>query len=212
MPSAPAHQPGTRQRRTPLGFLRRSGPWLGAIVALGWVSPSEASFEFSRRRWDSMTEFLTLARSTLGAERVVLGAKLNWESLTEADAVLIIHPEVRVQFGEASAFLSAGGRLAISSAADNSGTLSLLMPSGDTYVWDHNAITKEVAFGIDTASSLLAYDIEELNFRAANVDGSTQVTEVGLIHSILCTVKFNLARLAGNELITVSSQAWLRAW
>jgi prepilin-type N-terminal cleavage/methylation domain-containing protein len=102
--------------------------------------------------------------------------------------------------------------MAISSAADNSGTLSLLMPSGDTYVWDHNAITKEVAFGIDTASSLLAHDIEELFFRAANVDGSTQVTEVGLIHSILCTVKFNLARPAGNELITVSSQAWLRAW
>ncbi len=102
--------------------------------------------------------------------------------------------------------------MAISSAADNSGTLSLLMPSGDTYVWDHNASTKEVAFGIGTASSLLARGIEELNFRAVKVDGSTQVTEVGLIHSILCTVKFNLTRPAGNELITVSSQAWLRAW
>ncbi len=102
--------------------------------------------------------------------------------------------------------------MAISSAADNSGTLSLLMPSGDTYVWDHNASTKEVIFGIDTASSLLAHGIEELNFRAAKVDGLTLVTEVGFIHSILCTVKFNLARPAGNELITLSSQAWLRAW
>ncbi len=102
--------------------------------------------------------------------------------------------------------------MAISSATDNSGTLSLLMPSGDTYVWDHNAFTKDMTFGIGTTSSLLAHGIEELNFRAVKVDGSTQVAEVGLIHSILCTVKFNLARPAGNELITVSSQAWLRAW
>ncbi len=60
-----------------------------------------------------MTEFLAVARGTLGRERVVLGAKLDWERLTPADAVLVIHPETRLQFGEASAFLSAGGRLAV---------------------------------------------------------------------------------------------------
>lgn len=102
--------------------------------------------------------------------------------------------------------------MAISSAVDNSGSLSLLMPNGEVCVWDHNASTKQVSFGIGTASSLLASGIEELNFRGTKVDGSTQITEVGLIHSILCTVKFNLTRPAGNELITISSQAWLRAW
>lgn len=60
-----------------------------------------------------MTKFLAVARETLGRERVVLGAKLDWESLTAADAVLVVHPTARLQFGEASAFLSAGGRLAI---------------------------------------------------------------------------------------------------
>lgn len=102
--------------------------------------------------------------------------------------------------------------VAISLAADNSGTLSLLMPSGDTYVWDHNGMTKEVTFGMDTASSLLARGIEELNFQATKVDGTTAATDVGLIHSVLCTVKFNLTRPTGNQLITVSTRASLRAW
>ena len=104
------------------------------------------------------------------------------------------------------------GVMAISSAADNSGTLSLLMPDGQTYVWDHDGGTKEVRFGIGSASSLLASGIEELNFRGIKVDGATQTTEVGMIHSILCTVKFNLTRPTGNALITVSSHAWLRSW
>ena len=102
--------------------------------------------------------------------------------------------------------------MAISSAADNSGSLSLLMPSGDTYVWDHNATTKEVSFGLGTADSLLAQGIEELNFQATNLDGSTLVSDVGLIHSVLCTVKFNLTRPSGSEPVTVSSRTWLRSW
>lgn len=130
------------------------------------------------------------------------------------------HDDDQLQRQQAAAVLRHIGRhvrqakavTAISTAADNSGTLSLLMPSGETYVWDHNGTTKEVSFGIDTASSLLALGIEELNFRAVKVDGVTQVAEVGLIHSIHCTVKFNLTRPAGNQLITVSSQACLRAW
>lgn len=106
----------------------------------------------------------------------------------------------------------ATGVMAISSAADNSGTLSLLMPNGQTFVWDHNGGTDQVNFGIGSASSLLASDITELNFRGLKVDGVTQTTEVGLIHSILCTVRFNLTRPSGTEQVTVSSQAWLRAW
>lgn len=102
--------------------------------------------------------------------------------------------------------------MSISSAADNSGALSLLMSNGETYVWDHNAGTKQVLFGVNSASSLLANNIEELNFRGLKIDGVTQTTEVGLIHSIICTVRFNLVRPAGNELVTLSSQGWMRSW
>jgi prepilin-type N-terminal cleavage/methylation domain-containing protein len=130
------------------------------------------------------------------------------------------HDDDQSQRQEAAAVLrhicrhvrQARGVMAISTAADNSGTLSLLMPNGQTFIWDHDGGTGRVNFGIGTASSLLASGIEELNFRGLKLDGVTQTTEVGMIHSILCTVRFNLTRPSGAEQITVSSQAWLRAW
>ncbi len=130
------------------------------------------------------------------------------------------HDDDQSQRQEAAAVLrhicrqarQARGVMAISTAADNSGTLSLLMPNGQTYVWDHDGSTNQVRFGVGTASSLLANGITELNFRGLKVDGVTQTTEVGMIHSILCTVRFNLTRPSGTQQITVSSQAWLRAW
>lgn len=130
------------------------------------------------------------------------------------------HEDDQSQRQEAAAVLrhlcrnirQARGVMAISTAADNSGTLTLLMPSGQTVVWDHDSGTKEVRFGVGSASNFLADDIEELNFRGLKLDGVTQTTEVGLIHSIVCTVRFNLVRPGGNELVTLSSQAWLRSW
>ena len=100
----------------------------------------------------------------------------------------------------------------ISSSSDNSGTLSLLMPSGDTYVWNHNSSTKQVLFGSGYASSLLATGIEELTFVAYNADGTTEVSEVGLIHAIRPIVKYNLVRPAGSQTYTHMGQAWLRSW
>jgi prepilin-type N-terminal cleavage/methylation domain-containing protein len=130
------------------------------------------------------------------------------------------HDDDQAQRQEAAAVLrhiarnvrQARGVMAISSAGDNSGTLSLLMPNGQTYVWDHNGGTKEVQFGIGSATSHLASNVEQLNFRGLKIDGVTETTEVGMIHSVLCTVRFNLTRPTGTQLVTVSSQAWLRAW
>jgi hypothetical protein len=101
---------------------------------------------------------------------------------------------------------------AISSAADNSGSLSLLTSSGQTYVWDHDAGTKRVLFGITTATQVLATGIEELNFVGIRTDGSTQTTDVGLIHSIRATTEVALDHNSGIEAVTASCQAWLRAW
>lgn len=96
-----------------MSWLRRFGTALTIFGAIGWPETTCASFEFSRETWDSMSDFLALARSELGQDRVVLGARLDWSQLTPADAVLIVHPTVRIEFAEASAFLSAGGRLAL---------------------------------------------------------------------------------------------------
>lgn len=101
---------------------------------------------------------------------------------------------------------------AISSAADNSGSLSVLMTTGQTLVWDHDAGTKRVLFGVTTANQLLATGIEELNFVGLRTDGSTQTSDVGLIHSIRATTEVELNHPAGTEAVTASCQGWLRAW
>lgn len=104
------------------------------------------------------------------------------------------------------------GVMAISGPSDNSGSLTLLSADGRVWVWDHNASTKEVSFGEDTASSLLATGIEELTFVGVKVDGTTNTTEPGLIHSVDCTTKVSVSRPSGAEIITSSGRAWLRSW
>lgn len=86
--------------------------WIALAFVL-WIPTSEAAFEFKQPRWDSSTELLELSRKKLGPGRVVLGAKLDWSQLTPADAVLVLHPSNRLQFTQVSAFLAAGGRLAL---------------------------------------------------------------------------------------------------
>jgi prepilin-type N-terminal cleavage/methylation domain-containing protein len=102
--------------------------------------------------------------------------------------------------------------VAISTAADNSGTLSILTPTGQTLVWDHDAGTKRVLFGVITANQVLATGIEELNFAGIRTDGVTLTTDVGLIHSIRATTEVSLVHPASTEAVTASCQAWLRAW
>jgi prepilin-type N-terminal cleavage/methylation domain-containing protein len=102
--------------------------------------------------------------------------------------------------------------MAVSAATDTSGTMSLLMPSGGVIVWEHNNSTREVDFGVGTASELLVHGIDELTFQATKVDGATVATDIGLIHSILCTVKFTLPRPSGSKVVTISSRAFIRSW
>lgn len=81
-------------------------------MALG-ASSGNAAFEFTDANWDSAHTFLEVARSEIGRDRVVLGARIDWNSLTEKDAVLLLHPASAIDATEASAFVTAGGRLAI---------------------------------------------------------------------------------------------------
>lgn len=102
--------------------------------------------------------------------------------------------------------------MAISPAGDNSGSLSILTPAGQTLVWDHDAATKRVLFGVTTANQVLATNVEELNFVGLRTDGATPATDVGLIHSIRATSKIALHHPGGIQPVTTSCQAWLRAW
>lgn len=102
--------------------------------------------------------------------------------------------------------------VAISSASDNSGSLSLLDVNGDVLVWEHDAGSKEVRYGVSTATNVLATNVEELTFVGMKVDDTTATTDPGLIHTIDCTTKISIARPAGPETVTTSCRAWLRAW
>jgi len=102
--------------------------------------------------------------------------------------------------------------MAISIATDNSGFLSLLTTDGRLLVWDHDAATKEVHYGENAATNVLATGVEELAFTGIKVDGTTPTTQLGLIHSIQCTTKINLTRPTGIQVVTTSCHAWLRAW
>lgn len=106
----------------------------------------------------------------------------------------------------------AQGVLEISLASETSGTLKLLGSQGNILVWEHDNGSKQVRFGLTTASSVLASNIEELNFVGYKLDGITTTTDPGLIHSVECTTKVNVPRPTGSETITTSNRAWLRAW
>ncbi len=99
----------------------------------------------------------------------------------------------------------------ITSSADITGKLSLLMPSGETMSWEHNAGKKEVSFKIAEPRSILSTGITELSFTGYEADGTTEASVAEDVHSVKCRVVVELPRDANGTRI-VTCWAWLRAW
>jgi type II secretory pathway pseudopilin PulG len=100
----------------------------------------------------------------------------------------------------------------ISAATDNSGSLSVLMPSGETHAWDHNSAADEVLFDTDgSADQLLAEHITALKFVAYQADMTTATTTPDEIRAIRCTVTTQLDHEVGGT-VTLNSWVWLRSW
>jgi hypothetical protein len=72
-----------------------------------------APFAYNDTDWEGTSELLAIARQALGKERVEIVATLDYEKLNKADGVLILHPEIELDYDEISAFMRAGGRVAI---------------------------------------------------------------------------------------------------
>lgn len=85
---------------------------LEALLCSGNRAHAE-SFSFRKPEWDALSTFLKVARDQVGSRRIVVEATIDWENLHPEDALLVIHPEADLSFSEASAFLSAGGRLGV---------------------------------------------------------------------------------------------------
>jgi hypothetical protein len=94
-------------------WLRALGFFVAAL-ALAWPARARAgAFDFNDTSWEGTSELLALARARLGPARVEIVAVLDWERLRPADGVVFLHPTVEVEHDEASAFLRAGGRIAV---------------------------------------------------------------------------------------------------
>jgi hypothetical protein len=89
---------------------------VGALLLLLLVVSGRrawAAFELNDREWEGGSELLEIAREELGRERVELVGTLDFEQLSPNDGVLVLHPENELNAEEFSAFLTAGGRLAV---------------------------------------------------------------------------------------------------
>ncbi|MCA9249066.1 MAG: hypothetical protein KDA42_18215, partial [Planctomycetales bacterium] len=101
--------------------------------------------------------------------------------------------------------------VSVSAPATTAGTLALLMPSGDTYVWARNSGTNQVLFGVGSATDLLAENISELSFECFGADGTTATTVVDEIQLIRCTAKVDLpGNAVGSR--TITCNGWIRSW
>jgi hypothetical protein len=88
----------------------------GAVVlALGLCAsrPALAAFDVSDTSWEGTSELFELAKKRLGRDRLEVTASLDYGKLTPGDGVVILHPEATLDYAELSAFLRAGGRVAV---------------------------------------------------------------------------------------------------
>lgn len=100
--------------------------------------------------------------------------------------------------------------VAISDPSDITGQLTLLMPSGESRIWQRQE-DDIVYYGIGSATDPLATFINELTFIGYQADGVTQTTIPDKVQLIECRVKTVLPHCAGEDRI-VRCKAWLRSW
>lgn len=87
---------------------------LWALVLFAWAGPLWAqSFDLKEPGWEGTRELVQIAERELGAGRVVATNRLDWQTLSPADGLLVIHPLGGPDPDEVAAFLRAGGRVAV---------------------------------------------------------------------------------------------------
>ena len=85
-----------------------------AGIFLGLVGSATAkSFDIADISWEGTSELYALAQQELGKARVEVLASLDYEHLGKDDGLLVLHPERDLDYNELSAFLRAGGRMAV---------------------------------------------------------------------------------------------------
>ncbi|HEY2408325.1 MAG TPA: DUF4350 domain-containing protein [Polyangiaceae bacterium] len=84
------------------------------LVCLAYACRAWASaFQVADESWEGTSELYALAQHELGAPRVSVVAALDYEQLKKDDGLLVLHPQVDLDYDQLAAFLKAGGRLAL---------------------------------------------------------------------------------------------------
>ena len=87
---------------------------LSWLLCMSWVLSARAKgFEIADTSWEGTSELYALAQRELGKPRVEVLASLDFEHLGKDDGLLVLHPERELDYNELSAFLRAGGRMAV---------------------------------------------------------------------------------------------------
>lgn len=90
-----------------------AGLGVAALIALTSPAAHAAPFDWTGRDWEGCAELVDLARSELGATRVVVTSRLDLHALLPSDGVIIVHPERSLDVESYARFLRAGGRVVL---------------------------------------------------------------------------------------------------
>jgi hypothetical protein len=96
---------------------------LWALVALASDALAKP-FDPAGSDWESVGDFVQMARDDLGEARVVVAARLDLHDLKREDGVILLHPERMLDADELAAFMRAGGRVVL---LDDYGTGDVLL-------------------------------------------------------------------------------------
>ncbi len=84
-----------------------------AVLSFSPTNARGNAFDLDDTTWQGCSLFIELASSILGSERVVVKQHLDWENLRPEDGLMLIHPAEPINPDDLSAFLRAGGRVAV---------------------------------------------------------------------------------------------------
>jgi len=110
--SAIVSNDGARVKGTYIAHLLLAAGVALAVVLATAVAQA-APFDLTGTDWEGCSDFVRLARSELGAARVIASSQVDWRALRPADALVILNPKRPVDFASAGAFVRAGGSLVL---------------------------------------------------------------------------------------------------
>jgi uncharacterized protein DUF4350 len=82
-------------------------------VALFAADAAAAPLDPYGTDWEGLSQLVSIAQDELGADRVVVTKRLELGRLTPGDALLLLHPERKLDVDELFAFVDSGGRIAL---------------------------------------------------------------------------------------------------